>query len=136
MQRIHQATMRFIGLSVLGLSGLGLSVFAQEVPKPQQAAPVVREAMQARRAAMQRLTADFSAAVKNGSLPADDQQKAQEALAKLQPHAKGAPRDAQARHEAMKTVRTLSASPALRAEDRELLAKDLAAVKPNRARKN
>ena len=81
---------------------------------------------------MQRLTTDFSAAVKNGSLSADEQQKAKSALAQLGPHVKGAPRDPQARRQAMKIVREMSANPALRAEDRDLLAKDLAAVAGNR----
>ena len=129
MQRINRTT-----LSLMILFGvLGLLAFAQEAPSPQpQAAPVSREAMAARRQAMQRLTADFTAAVKNGGLTADDQQKAQTALAQLQPHGKGAPRDPQARHDAMKTVKLLSANPALRAEDRDLLAKDLAALHPAR----
>ena len=129
MQRINRTTLSLM----IGFGVLGLSAFAQEAPSPQpQAAPVSREAMAARRQAMQRLTADFSAAVKNGGLTADDQQKAQTALAQLQPHGKGAPKDPQARHEAMKTVKLLSANPALRAEDRDLLAKDLAALHPIR----
>ena len=86
----------------------------------------------ARRQAMQKLTADFSAAVKNGSLSTDEQQKAQNAISQLGPHVKGAPRDPQARHEAMKTVRQMSNSAALRPEDRELLAKDLAAATPSK----
>lgn len=129
MQRINRTTLSLM----IGFGVLGLSAFAQEAPSPQpQAAPVSREAMAARRQAMQRLTADFSAAVKNGGLTADDQQKAQTALAQLQPHGKGAPKDPQARHEAMKTVKLMSANPALRAEDRDLLAKDLAALHPIR----
>ena len=129
MQRINRTTLSLM----IGFGVLGLSAFAQEAPSPQpQAAPVSREAMAARRQAMQRLTADFTAAVKNGGLTADDQQKAQTALAQLQPHGKGAPRDPQARHDAMKTVKLLSANPALRAEDRDLLAKDLAALHPAR----
>jgi len=127
MQRINnRTTLRLlIGFS----SVLGLSAFAQAVPAPPQAAPVSREAAMARRQAMQHLTADFSAAVKNGSLSADDSQKAQNALAQLQPHAKGTPRDPQARHEALKTLRQMSANPDLRPEDRELLTKDLTALK-------
>ncbi len=129
MQRINRTTLSLM----IGFGVLGLSAFAQEAPSPQpQAAPVSREAMAARRQAMQRLTTDFSAAVKNGGLSADDQQKAQTALAQLQPHGKGAPRDPQARHDAMKTVKQISANPALRAEDRDLLAKDLAAIHPAR----
>ena len=128
MQRITKTTLGLIGFGVFGLAA-----FAQEAPpqtpNTQPAAPVSREAMGARRQAMQRFTADFGASVKNGSLSAEDRQKAQDALAQLQPQGKGVPRDPQARHEAMKTVRQLSANPALRAEDRELLAKDLAALR-------
>ena len=131
MQRINRTTLSLIGIGVFGLSA-----FAQEAPPQaptaQQAAPVSREAMVARRQAMQRLTTDFSAAVKNGRLSAEDQQKAQSALAQLQPHGKGAPRDPQARREAMRTVREMSMSSALRPEDRDLLTKDLAAMKPVR----
>ena len=129
MQRIHKMTLSLVGLGVLGLS----VAFAQDMPAPQQqAAPVSREAAMARRAATQKLKADFGAAIKNGALSADDAQKAQNALAQLQPHAKGAPRDPQARHEAMKTVRQMASNPALRPEDRDVLAKDLAAMKPAR----
>ena len=53
-------------------------------------------------------------------------------MAQLGPPVKGAARDRQARREAMKTVRQMSNSAALRTEDRELLAKDLAAASPNK----
>jgi len=136
MQRINKTTT----ISLIGLAALGLSAFAQEAAgqqEQQQPAPVSREMRMARRQAMQKLTTDFAAAVKNGSLSADDQKKAQDAIAQLQPHMKGAaPADPQARHAAMKTVREMSANPALRAEDRDLLAKDLAAVTSARAQKN
>ena len=134
MQRVNRTTV----LSLMGFCVLGLSALAQEAPpqapSAQPAAPASREAMAARRQAMQQLTADFSAAVKNSSLSAEDRQKAQSALTQLQPHGKGAPRDPQARQEAMRTVRQMSANPALRPEDRDLLAKDLAAIRPNRTR--
>jgi hypothetical protein len=126
-------------LSLIGFAALGLSAFAQETPQtapPQQAAPQSREAMAARRQAMQRLTADFSAAVKNGSLSADDQQKAQNAIAELQPHVKGVPRDPKGHHQAMQFVKQMSSNPALRPEDRDLLAKDLAALPQARAQRN
>ena len=124
MQRIFRTTL-------IGLSLMGLAAFAQEMPQ-QPVVPVGREAIMARRQAMQKLTGDFSAAVKNGSFPAEDQQKAQRAIAQLGRHVKGAPKDPQARHEAMKTVRQMSNSAALRPEDRELLAKDLAAATPSK----
>jgi hypothetical protein len=129
MKRLNKTT-----LTLIGFAALGLSAFAQE-PMPQQqpqTAPASREAMAARRQAMQRLTADFSTAVKNANLPAEDQQRAQAALAQLGPHVKGAPRDPQARRQAMKTVRQMSTNPAFRPEDRDLLAKDLAAITPVR----
>ncbi|HEY3741193.1 MAG TPA: hypothetical protein VGL53_15180 [Bryobacteraceae bacterium] len=142
MLRINRTTT----LSLIGLAALGLTAFAQEAPQqtdpqqappPQQApSPARREAMAARRQAVQKLTADFGAAVKNAGLSADDQQKAQTAIAELQPHAKGTPRDPHARRQAMRVVREMSANPALRPEDRDLLAKDLAAVAPNHAQRN
>ena len=119
-------------LSLIGFGVLGLAAFGQDMPKPQEATPVSREAKAARHAASQQLTADFGAAIKNGTLSADDAGKAQNALSQLQPHSKGAPRDPQARREAMKTVRQMAANPGLKPEDRELLAKDLAALKPAR----
>ena len=64
MQRIFKTTL-------IGLSLMGLASFAQEMPQ-QPVAPVSHEAMLARRQAMQKLTSDFSAAVKNGSLSAED----------------------------------------------------------------
>jgi hypothetical protein len=129
---------RTITLSFMGLTLLGLTAFAQETPQaaPQQQQPLSKEAMAARRQAMAKLTSDFSVAVKNGSLSANDQQKAQDAIAKLQPHMKGAARDPQARHQAMQFVRQMSTNPSLRPEDRDLLAKDLAAVAPNRPQNN
>lgn len=142
MLRINRTTT----ISLIGLAALGLTAFAQEAPQqadPQQApatqqapSPAKREAMAARRQAVQKLTADFNAAVKNGGLSADDQQKAQTAIAALQPHVKGTPRDPQAHRQAMRVVREMSSNPALRQEDRDLLAKDLAAVNPNRAQRN
>ncbi len=126
MQRIFRTTL-------IGCSLMGLAAFAQEMPAPpQQAAATSKEAAMARRQAMQKLATDFNSAVKNGSLSADDQQKAQSALAQLGPHVKGAPKDPQARHTAIKTVRQMSNSPALRPEDRDLLANDLAAVAPHK----
>jgi len=123
---------------LIGLGALGLSAFAQETPpqapNPPQPPAVSREGRMAHRQAMQKLTSDFSAAVKNGSLTAEDQQKAQNALTQLQPHGKGAPRDPKARREAMHTVMQLSSNQALRPEDRDLLAKDLAALKAARTR--
>ena len=133
MQRINRNTLILIGFSVVGLAG-----FAQEAPAPQtqqQATPAhaSRGGNMARREANQKLVADFGTAVKNGSLAGDDLQKAQSALAALQQrHGKGAPRDPRARHQAMKTVRTISGNPGLRAEDRDVLARDLAALKPAR----
>ena len=122
---------------LIGLSVVGLTAFAQEMPNPQvapqPATATTRETKMARRQATQRLVTDFGAAVKNASLSPDDAQKAQAALTQLQaPHGKGSARDPQGRHEAMKTVREMSASAALRPADRELLAKDLAALKPVR----
>ena len=136
MQRINKKTT----LITIGLTALGLAAFAQEMPNPQQAAPATattstRETANVRRQALQRLSTDFGAAIKNGSLSADDTQKAQSALAQLQPYGKGSPRDPKGRHDAMKTVRHMSVDPALRPEDRELLAKDLAAI-PSKAAKN
>jgi len=130
MQRLKKTTLTLIGFGLLGLTA-----FAQDPAPPPapQATPGTKEAMVARRQAMQRLTTDFSAAVRNSTLSAEDQQKAQAAVAQLGPHIKGAPRDPEARRHAMKVVRQMSANPALRPEDRDLLAKDLAAVAPNRA---
>ena len=134
MQRVNRTTV----VSLMGFCILGLSALAQEAapqaPSVQPQGPASREAKTERRQAMQQLTADFGAAVKNSSLSAEDRQKAQNALTQLQPHGKGAPRDPQARQEAMRTVRQMSANPALRAEDRDLLAKDLAAMRPTRTR--
>lgn len=127
MKRINKTT-----LTLVGFAALGMTAFAQDPAPTQQPAPQSREAKQARHQAMQRLTADFGTAVKNANLSADDQQKAQAALAQLGPHAKGEARDPKARHEAMKVVRQMSVNPALRQEDRDLLAKDLTAVAPNR----
>lgn len=132
MQQITRTTT----LTLIGFAALGLSALAQEAAGPQAEPAAASQAKTARRQATQRLTADFSAAMKNGSLSPDDQQKAQTALTQLQPHAKHAPRDPQARHQAMQTLKQMSANPALKPEDRDLLAKDFAALKPNRARKN
>ena len=119
-------------LSLIGLGVLGLAAFGQDMPNPQQATPASRGAKGAHRAAKQRLRADFGAAIKNGTLSADDTDKAQNALAQLQPTGKRATKDPQARREAMKTVRQMAANPGLKPEDRELLAKDFAALRPSR----
>jgi hypothetical protein len=126
-------------LSLIGFAALGLAAFGQETPQTapqQQPAPQSKEAMAARRQAMQKLTTDFAAAVKSSSLSADDQQKAQNAIAELQPHVKGVPRDPKGRHQAMQLVRQMSTNPALRQEDRDLLTKDLAALPPARPQHN
>ena len=128
MQRINRKTLGLMGFAALSLAAFGQDPAQPPSTAPQQA-PVSRQAMAARREAMQRLTTDFNNAIKNGSLTAEDQQKAQAALAQLGPHVKGAPRDPQARHEAMKVVRQMSASTALRPQDRDTLAKDLAALR-------
>jgi hypothetical protein len=135
MQRNSLKTIGLIGFAAMGLAAFGQDP-AQPPATPQQQTPAGRQAMAARREATQRLATDFSNAVKNGSLSAEDQQKAQAALAQLGPHTKGALRDPQARREAMGVVRQLSASTALRPEDRDLLAKDLAALKAMHPQRN
>ena len=127
MQQISKTTLRLIGFGLLGLGAFGQES-PQQAPTAQQPPAVSLEARQARRQAIERLSADFSAAIKNGSLSAEEQQKAQSAVAQLGPHGKGTQRDPQARREALKMIRQMSANQALRAEDRELLAKDLAAL--------
>ena len=109
---------------------------AQEAPSLQPAPTTAsrREAMMARRQVMQRLTTDFRAALQNASFTTDDRQKAEAALAQVQPktRTKGAAQasvDPKARHEAMKLIQQMSASPAVRNEDRQVLAKDLADLK-------
>ena len=124
MQRISGKT-----LGLIGFAAMGLAAFGQD-PMPQpQTAPTGHQTSPARREAMQHLTADFNNAVKNGSLSPDDHQKVQAALAQLGPHVKGAPRDPQGRQEAMKVLRQVSTSSALKVEDRDVLARDFAALK-------
>ena len=123
MTRINKTTLTLIGFAALSLS----AAFAQAPQTTQQPKA-------ARHQAMQRLMTDFTAAIK--TLPPDDQQKAQTAIAQLnKTHVKGAPRDPQARHQAMQVVKQMSGSPALRPEDRETLSKDLAALRANHAKK-
>jgi hypothetical protein len=138
MTRINNLTRVLLPLSLMAV---GLT--AQDMPAPQpqqQSAPASpRDAMMARRQVMQRLSADFRTAVQNGGLSADDKQKAEAALAQIQPRTKGnkgAPADPQARHAAMQTVQQMSANPALRSEDRQVLAKDLADLQALRHRKS
>ena len=95
----------------------------------------------ARRQVMQRLTVDFRAALQNGVLAAEDRQKAEAALSQIQPRtrAKGTGRaqaDPPARRDAMQLIQQMSASPALRNEDRQVLAKDLADLQALRHRRS
>lgn len=99
---------------------------AQQAAQPPAASP--KEQARARRQAMQKLTTDFAAAVKSANLADADRQKAEAAIANLQPAAKGAQRDPKARQEALKYVRVMSRSQSFSEQDRTLLAQDLATV--------
>jgi hypothetical protein len=129
MTRINRLILPLSFLTAATFSG---AIMAQDTPAPQPpATPPTREAMMARRQVMQRLTADFRSAIQNGSLAADDRQKAEAALAQIQPQTKATrgSGDPKARHAAMALVQQMSASAALRGEDRQLLVKDLADLK-------
>ena len=121
---------------ILPLTLVAAATFAiaQTTTAPVASATSQREAKMARRQLMQKLTSDFQTAMQKGSLSAEDRQKAETALAQIQPHSKGTKgtADPQTRHAAMKTIQQMASNPALSTADREVLAKDLADMKAMR----